>query len=131
MPGETNLKMKAMSRDYSYEERKEFAVLKSVQETLKRKLGIISKIIGSKIEIYQKKYSIIEAEKYANELLSKKGMEVISSPKEMVNGNKRSKLPQKQKEGRKKLRNQGGNSKNKEEQGSPQQSSFDTPPQMA
>lgn len=56
-----------------------------------------------------------EAQKYANELLSKEGLETLSSPETITNG-KRSKVLQKQKGDDKKLREQVANRRNKRQE---------------
>lgn len=86
----------SISKDYTFEERQEYAALKEIQNALKRKLAITTKITGNKIEIYQKRYDLEGAQKCANELLAKEGMEVLSSPEAIVDG-KRTKIIQRQK----------------------------------
>lgn len=92
-----------ISRDYSREERMEYGAFKDIQRNLKKKFGLNTKIVGNRIEIYQVKYNLEDAQKYANDLLTKEGHESLSSPEAIVNG-KRVKSKQRQKEGGKKIK---------------------------
>lgn len=96
-----------ISKDYSFEEREAYAAFKNIQDILKRKFAIKSKIVGKKMEIFQAWYNLKEAQDYANDLLKKEGLETMSSPEMIIKG-KRIKTVQKQKGEDKKKRNLRG-----------------------
>lgn len=52
--------------------------------------------MGDKIEIFQIKYNLTEAQKVVNEMLTKEGLETLSSPEE-IKDRKRTETIQKQK----------------------------------